>query len=233
VVPPAPTPPTPPDELMEAVRIELSRLEIPEELVNLDKGSARFRGHNLHLSPETSAAINKLLAQEVVRKLEEEQRRVIDSVQHTNVSQSPSRGRPNLPAMQGAKEPVGKKATKRSKKMLRVQAIKIMKREPDQTHDRDFLAKMLLACHNPASCCSATGRSLHALRKIGDKLSVDRINPRRGYVPGNVQLLALSINEEKQVHRRPPQSAINSVLRRLLHVTDDRLSPPTGMAQSQ
>jgi len=131
VVPPAPTPPTPPDELMEAVRIELSRLEIPEELVNLDKGSARFRGHNLHLSPETSAAINKLLAQEVVRKLEEEQRRVIDSVQHTNVSQSPSRGRPNLPAMQGAKEPVGKKATKRSKKMLRVRSKTTRKKLED------------------------------------------------------------------------------------------------------
>lgn len=72
------------------------------------------------------------------------------------------------------------------------------------------------------------GGALLALRKIGERLTVDRINPRRGYVPGNVQLLAESINEEKNTHRRAPQRAINSLLRRLQHVTEDRLSNREG-----
>ena len=111
-------------------------------------------------------------------------------------------------------------------------ARKIVKREHQQEHDIWFLAKMVEACHNPASCCSATGRSLLALRKIGDKLSVDRINSCRGYVPGNVQLLSMVINNDKKESRRPPQQSINNVLRRLEGVTDDILSPPTGAAQS-
>lgn len=90
---------------------------------------------------------------------------------------------------------------------------------------------MLAACYDPASCCSATGRSLLALRKIGEKLSVDRINPQRGYVPGNVQLLAMSLNEEKNNQRRAPRRKVNELLRRLQHVTEDILSSRKGAVQ--
>lgn len=90
---------------------------------------------------------------------------------------------------------------------------------------------MIAACHQPESCCSATGRSLHTLRKIGEKLTIDRINPRRGYVPGNVQLLAGTLNDDKKHHRRAPQRAVQALLRRLEGVTTDRLSPGTGAYQ--
>jgi hypothetical protein len=98
-------------------------------------------------------------------------------------------------------------------------------------HDVEFLAKMLAACHMAESCCSLCGRSLHTLRKIGESLTVDRINPARGYVPGNVQLLAKSLNEEKKHTRRAPQRAVEALLRRLDGVTDDILSDRTGAYQ--
>jgi hypothetical protein len=90
---------------------------------------------------------------------------------------------------------------------------------------------MLAACYDPRSCCSITGRSLLALRKVGEKLSVDRINPRRGYVPGNVQLIALSLNIEKAEQRRAPVRAIDLLLRKLQHVTEDVLSTEMGAAE--
>lgn len=110
-------------------------------------------------------------------------------------------------------------------------AGKIARREKDQEHDVAFLAIMVKACHDPAACCSGTGRSLLALRKIGEKLSVDRINPRRGYVPGNVQLLASKLNEEKRTNRRVPRKALDSLLRKLEGVTEDVLSSEEGAAQ--
>jgi hypothetical protein len=60
---------------------------------------------------------------------------------------------------------------------------------------------------------------------------VDRINPRRGYLPGNVQLLTMSLNTEKKEQRRVPYKAINALLRKLEGVTDDVLSSPEGAAQ--
>jgi len=109
------------DELIiSAVQTEIARLEIPEELVNIDKGTARFRGHTLRLAPKTQVAIRKLLACEVVLKLKEEQKRVIESV-HNKTLQAPSgRARQNVPAVPKPKKPVGKNAQKRSQKVRRV-----------------------------------------------------------------------------------------------------------------
>lgn len=111
-------------------------------------------------------------------------------------------------------------------------AHKRVKQVPDQRHNLPFLISMLAACYDPASCCSATGRSLHSLRKIGERLSLDRINPRRGYVPGNVQLLVMSLNEEKKVNRRVPQSSVNALLKRLESVSHDNLTPSSAAAQT-
>ena len=108
---------------------------------------------------------------------------------------------------------------------------KIIRREHRQTHNASFLELMLRACYDPASCCSSTGRSLLALRKVGERLSVDRINPNRGYVPGNVQLLAMSLNAEKNSQRQVPRRALDALLRKLEHVTEDILSSPEGAAQ--
>lgn len=72
---------------------------------------------------------------------------------------------------------------------------------------------------------------MHTLRKIGESLTVDRINPARGYVPGNVQLLAKSLNEEKKHTRRAPQRAVEKLLRKLESVTNDRLSDRNGAFQ--
>ena len=111
-------------------------------------------------------------------------------------------------------------------------AIKRVRQVPEQDHSVSFLAIMLSASHSPESCCSATGRSLHALRKVGERLSVDRINPERGYVPGNVQLIAMCLNEEKRTYRRVPQAAVNALLRKLERVTDDDLTSISAAAQT-
>lgn len=110
-------------------------------------------------------------------------------------------------------------------------AHKAVKRKSNLEHDVPYLARMFEACYDARSCCSATGRSLLALRKVGEVLSVDCINSRRGYVPGNVQLIALSLNTAKQHERRVPQHALNALLRKLEHVAEDRLSFETGAVQ--
>lgn len=107
-------------------------------------------------------------------------------------------------------------------------AHKAAKRKSSLEHDIPYLARMFEACYDARSCCSATGRSLLALRKVGEVLSVDCINSRRGYVPGNVQLIALSLNTEKADQRRVPIRALNALLSKLEHVTEDRLSSETG-----
>lgn len=72
--------PAPADDVMEAVRAEIARLEIPDEIVNIDKGTARFRGHTLVLSDVARDEIARILADEVIFKLHDEQRRVLESV---------------------------------------------------------------------------------------------------------------------------------------------------------
>jgi hypothetical protein len=90
---------------------------------------------------------------------------------------------------------------------------------------------MLRLTKDLTACCCITGRSLLALQKVGDKLSVDRINPRRGYVKGNMQLMALSLNRAKAAQMTVPKTATNQLLRKLSHVTEDCFSTHTGAIQ--
>ncbi len=94
--------------------------------------------------------------------------------------------------------------------------------------DEEAYMAMLRESKNMRSVCAVTGRSLLALRKVGEKLSIDRINPYGGYTIGNMRLLALSLNVAKGNRRTVPQSAINKLLRKLDRVVNDRLSRNDG-----
>lgn len=110
-------PPTP--DIMEAVRAEVERLQIPNEQINLDNGTARFRGHTLTLSPESIARIKKLMAQEVVLKLEEEQRRVLESVLEPELPKPSGSGK-DVPVVQAGEAQMGAGKPKRSAKVQRM-----------------------------------------------------------------------------------------------------------------
>lgn len=85
---------------------------------------------------------------------------------------------------------------------------------------------MLKRRHDPDTRCAITGLSRHQLRKIGEKLSVDRINPYLGYVRGNCQIIALSLNTAKGRSQYAPGSAIRWLLRRAGGVRPGRFTRP-------
>jgi hypothetical protein len=91
--------------------------------------------------------------------------------------------------------------------------------------------QMLQQSHDWHERCVVTGRSLFALKKVGDKLSIDRIDPKKGYVVGNMQLLALSLNIAKGTKPMVPQAAINRLLRKLTRVVEDNFSSHNGAIQ--
>jgi hypothetical protein len=67
----------------------------------------------------------------------------------------------------------------------------------------------------PTERCSVTGRSLFALRKIGRRLTVDRIDSMLGYVEGNMQLLTDDLNSAKGNRHSVPWDAINRLIHKL------------------
>ncbi len=99
---------------------------------------------------------------------------------------------------------------------------------PHLTHDTKEHARMVALSHAETSQCAITGRSLLALRKIGRRLEVDRIDSTRGYVEGNMQLLADDLNSAKGARDEVPQRAINWLLDRLEHTVNDSLSAIPG-----
>lgn len=91
---------------------------------------------------------------------------------------------------------------------------------PNLVHDTSYHASLLEQRHDQKARCVVTGLSLHALCKIGEKLSVDRIDPTIGYIPGNCQLMANCLNNAKGLDSRVPQYAINRLLRRMSRVVE-------------
>lgn len=79
------------------------------------------------------------------------------------------------------------------------------------------------ATRKAATVCEISGLSLKTLRKIGDKLSIDRIDSNRGYVKGNMQIIALSLNVAKKRAGHVPRSAINRLLRMVERVAVNKL----------
>ena len=65
-------------------------------------------------------------------------------------------------------------------------------------HDTAEHALMVADAHAPGSACEASGLRLEELVPFGLRLEVDRIDSRRGYVRGNMQLLASRLNRAKQ-----------------------------------
>jgi hypothetical protein len=95
---------------------------------------------------------------------------------------------------------------------------------PHLQHDTREHARMLRARHHKYSRCAASGISLLTLEKMGDMLSVDRINPRKGYVRGNMQLLSKVLNSTKGSLDKVPRAAIRKLRRRLVRFANDRLT---------
>lgn len=91
-------------------------------------------------------------------------------------------------------------------------------------HDTRFHAKMIEMANKPWTTCCSTGYSLLALRKVGESLSVDRIDSSKGYVPGNIQIMALSLNKGKGEGQMVPRAVMNVLLRKLQKVKHDRFS---------
>jgi len=81
-------------------------------------------------------------------------------------------------------------------------AYDLEKRIRDYSHDRAEHAWMLILSHLPESCCAVSGLTRDELARIGDRLTVDRIDNDRGYTRGNMQLLAGSLNREKWMFDR-------------------------------
>jgi hypothetical protein len=102
---------------------------------------------------------------------------------------------------------------------------------PHLVHNLEKHAELFTLSCNPLSQCIVTGRSLVALRKVGQRLTVDRLNSRLGYVDGNMQLMAGDLNSAKGIGEHVPQSAINRLLAKLQHTKDDRLSLVPGATQ--
>jgi hypothetical protein len=85
---------------------------------------------------------------------------------------------------------------------------------------------MMALRHIPEMQCEATGLSKHSLKKIGERLSVDRINPFLGYVPGNCQVIAESLNKAKGRADHVPLYAINRLRRRASRVRVGKYTVP-------
>lgn len=80
--------------------------------------------------------------------------------------------------------------------------------------------------HIPEMQCEITGLSKHTLKKIGERLSVDRIDPYLGYIPGNCQIIAESLNKAKGRADHVPLSAINRLRRRASRVRAGKHTMP-------
>lgn len=91
-------------------------------------------------------------------------------------------------------------------------------------HDSRALAALYEIAALSGSTCALSGASLLELRKIGDTLSVDRINSNTGYVVDNMRLISLRLNISKGIQRECSQAAINQLLKRLVRVVKDRRS---------
>ncbi len=90
------------------------------------------------------------------------------------------------------------------------------------------LAGLYEAAKNDRSLCAVLMRPLHTLRKVGETLSVDRIDPALGYTKANTRLLASTLNEAKGDNPTIPQRAINKLLRKLSAVCSDIHSDERG-----
>jgi hypothetical protein len=99
---------------------------------------------------------------------------------------------------------------------------------PGLEHDFEAHLEMVKLSQQAHSQCMILGRSALSLWKVGERLSVDRINPNLGYVQGNMRLITLSLNTSKGVRDYVAQHAINLVLNKLDRTCENRLDEVPG-----
>lgn len=88
----------------------------------------------------------------------------------------------------------------------------------------EVLAAALHQRQQKASRCAITGLSTIALGKIGTQLSVDRVDNTKGYIKGNVRLIAACLNSAKGSRRDVPPVAVKRLMERHERVRHDELS---------
>lgn len=106
----------------------------------------------------------------------------------------------------------------------RCRALKAERKHPDLVHHTEEHMRYIRAKDNPKARCRISGYSVLALRKVGEMLTVDRIDSTKGYIRGNMQLMAASLNSAKGQSRTVPGAAIQRLIRRMRRVAHDRFS---------
>lgn len=89
------------------------------------------------------------------------------------------------------------------------------KKHPEKEHDTELHAEYLVRARASRARCEATDLSLDDLVRAGMSLQVDRIDPARGYVDGNMQIVASYLNALKGRERSWPWWAIDEVRSRV------------------
>jgi len=117
-----------------------------------------------------------------------------------------------------------RRPSKKRRVCFRCTAKKAEQRHPDMAHDTHEHVRMLQGRHKKNARCQASGISLLTLEKMGEVLTVDRINPFKGYVRGNMQLLARYLNSAKGVQRKVPKAAVKRLRRKMVRYSHDKLS---------
>lgn len=92
-------------------------------------------------------------------------------------------------------------------------AAALEKRLRHLEHDRRAHAAMLVRSHDPGERCAASWLTGHELALIGQRLTVDRVDPCLGYVAGNMQLLASRLNRLKWRSLEVPAWEVERLLR--------------------
>lgn len=98
-------------------------------------------------------------------------------------------------------------------------ALKRKSQMPGTSIDVDALAEFVRRAREPSSTCAVSGLCGRVLRALGDRLSVDRVVPSLGYVPGNMRLLSLRLNTAKGQRRAVPVRTLARLLDRAQRVS--------------
>ena len=94
-------------------------------------------------------------------------------------------------------------------------ALDLEKSHRGMRHDTAAHAYALAVARMPSTTCEASGYTSADLAAAGLSLQVDRINPRRGYVLGNMQFLTSYLNRMKGRERSFPEWCLDELRERM------------------
>lgn len=101
----------------------------------------------------------------------------------------------------------------RGRSCARCLAVFAEKKKRGLEHDTQYHAVMISRATDPTARCAASGLTLAELAPLGQHLEVDRIDPTVGYVRGNCQLLAATLNRSKARDYEVPDYAVDALKR--------------------